>query len=399
MIINFMYKNIRKIIIQIIIIIFIKLRLKNTIKYNIEYNEEIINKLINKFKPKEIIENKLNIKKEELIMKNKIDFCTFDYFNLLNKNKNKLKEIIKLYGVGTCGPPSFYGTLDLHIKLENIICLLLNKPICVLYSNHFTSINSLISCFINKLDIIFFHSEASISLLRGIYLTKAKSIKYCNLRDLEKLLKIYSIRRYYVYITDEILGRYINLNYLKKLKLKYNFHLFIDLSETFPMNLNEFRNYDIGDFLIGNFKILSSIGSFICGPSFQRLMSPSLCFSASIPAYLISNIIINLQRFLIFPICKQKYFINYFNLLIKEKNINYFIFKSDLPFFFIQRKDLRDYKKEYNKLLIIKDILKNKGFLIQVINNPIPRILICLKIHLTENEVKSFLLHLSICLL
>ncbi|KAF7703929.1 Long chain base biosynthesis protein 1a [Cucumispora dikerogammari] len=393
MIARFLYSNITKLAIQAIIILcFMKFRFKQNITTDIPYSEDIIENLLNKFQPEELSPSSTIPApiKQQIKYKKSIDFCTTDYFNLANENKMKLEQIIKIYGIGTCGPPGFYGTLDLHVKLENMISFLFNKPLCVLYSNQFTCINSTITCFVSKADTIFFHSEANEEVLRGIYASKAQSIKFTNLKNLEKLLKKYAAGRYYVYVSDSILGKYINLKKLKKLKEVYKFHLFIDVCQTFPMNLYEFRNYEIGDFIIGGFSVLSSCGAFVCGPSFQRLMSPSLCFSASLPAFLAANAIINLQRFLLFSSSKLKYFQHSLQTLFKEKNVNYLIFSSDLPFFFIQKRNLREYKTEYYKLLKLKEELLSFNFLVQIRRNPIPRILVCLKEHIEKKVVVEF---------
>lgn len=38
-------------------------------------------------------------------------------------------------GVGTCGPRGFYGTLDVHLELEQKLADLYDAEACLLYAN------------------------------------------------------------------------------------------------------------------------------------------------------------------------------------------------------------------------------------------------------------------------
>lgn len=49
-----------------------------------------------------------------------LECADYDFYSVQNDNKAELKHCLKQYGVGTCGPPGFYGTLDMHLMLERM---------------------------------------------------------------------------------------------------------------------------------------------------------------------------------------------------------------------------------------------------------------------------------------
>lgn len=49
-----------------------------------------------------------------------LECADYDFYSIRNENKAVLKKCLKQYGVGTCGPPGFYGTLDVHLMLERM---------------------------------------------------------------------------------------------------------------------------------------------------------------------------------------------------------------------------------------------------------------------------------------
>ncbi|KCZ74452.1 hypothetical protein H311_04583, partial [Anncaliia algerae PRA109] len=135
--------DILKIVIELLIIYLI-------LKYGLTKNKEFklteyeVNKIIDDFEPEEIIE--LNFKEILTYEEKKYELADYDVFNLKNKHRNEIKEIIKEYGIGTCGPRGFYGTLDLHLEIENKISSHYKRESAVLYPNAMTCISSVIGC-------------------------------------------------------------------------------------------------------------------------------------------------------------------------------------------------------------------------------------------------------------
>ena len=51
-----------------------------------------------------------------------IDMASFDFLAPTDETiKNECINVLKTYGCGSCGPRGFYGTVDLHLELENTI--------------------------------------------------------------------------------------------------------------------------------------------------------------------------------------------------------------------------------------------------------------------------------------
>ncbi|OAY85981.1 Long chain base biosynthesis protein 1a [Ananas comosus] len=61
---------------------------------------------------------------------------------------------LEKYGVGSCGPRGFYGTIDVHLDCETKIAKFLGTPDSILYSYGISAIFSVIPAFCKKGDII-----------------------------------------------------------------------------------------------------------------------------------------------------------------------------------------------------------------------------------------------------
>ncbi|KAG0416669.1 Serine palmitoyltransferase 1, partial [Dictyocoela roeselum] len=179
------------------------------------------------------------------VNKESLNLSDLDFFNFGNENKPALDKVLSTYGVGTCGPPGFYGNLDIHLELENQISLLTKKE-SILYSNLFTCINSVIYCFCRRYDQLFFHSDCNEAILRGIISTKCQTYDFKNLLELEdKLNKNYNPKKRNFLILEGIFkntGKVLNLPSYLKIKQEYELFLIIDESLSIPL-LNGISNY------------------------------------------------------------------------------------------------------------------------------------------------------------
>lgn len=63
-------------------------------------------------------------------------------------------DTVKKYGVGTCGPAGFYGTLDVHLKLEKELARILGTESAIIYAQGFAALGSVIPAFSKRGDII-----------------------------------------------------------------------------------------------------------------------------------------------------------------------------------------------------------------------------------------------------
>lgn len=62
---------------------------------------------------------------------------------------------LRKYGVGSCGPRGFYGTIDVHLELEERLANFMGVEEAVVYSYGFTTIASAIPAYARKGDILF----------------------------------------------------------------------------------------------------------------------------------------------------------------------------------------------------------------------------------------------------
>ncbi|KCZ74788.1 hypothetical protein H311_04244, partial [Anncaliia algerae PRA109] len=284
------------------------------LKYGLTKNKEFklteyeVNKIIDDFEPEEIIE--LNFKEILTYEEKKYELADYDVFNLKNKHRNEIKEIIKKYGIGTCGPRGFYGTLDLHLEIENKISSHYKRESAVLYPNAMTCISSVIGCFCKSSDVIFYHKDSNPSILRGIEITKSKSIEFNNLIDLQDKIKLHLSKNSNNFIIlegiYEMTGDILQLNEFIKIREQFKIRIILDESLSFPFlgenGIFSYYNADVNDvdIIIGSFAhYLCSNGGFVISDrtlaEYQRLASSSYCFSASLPAVLTKFNYLNLE--------------------------------------------------------------------------------------------------------
>lgn len=111
-----------------------------------------------------------------------INFATHNYLNLIEDDyvSERAKKAIFKYGVGSCGPRGFYGTVgknehwfcsnqffpfgfcyisilfaDVHLELESRLAKFMKAESAIVYSYGFTTIASAIAAYAKKNDVIF----------------------------------------------------------------------------------------------------------------------------------------------------------------------------------------------------------------------------------------------------
>ncbi|KRY48898.1 Serine palmitoyltransferase 1 [Trichinella britovi] len=281
-----------------------------------------------------------------------LNFATQNFLGLATDFKIQDSAIAALhkYGVGACGPRGFYGTIDIHLDLEERLAEFMRCEEAVLYSYGFATISSAIPAYCKRGDVIFCDAGVNFAIQKGLQASRSRVefFEHNNTRDLERLLKIqrrkdilacavHSLcdwnpkkarvtRRFivvegiYLYYGDicplvdlvstmqqrvEHLHPVIWLVFVTyscfqlKLKWKYKVRLFIDESISFGVlgaggrGVTEHFGVDLDDVDMISSTLenaVSSIGGFTCGRSFvvdhQRLSGAGYCFSASMPPLL-----------------------------------------------------------------------------------------------------------------
>ncbi|KAK6090436.1 hypothetical protein P3W45_000533 [Vairimorpha bombi] len=385
-----------------VIIIYAIIRFRHQARNSIiDIPQTVVKKLILDYEPDDLIESKAPLCiLERLYEKTNIDLASYDVFQIQNKFKKETKEIIKKYGIGTCGPTTFFGTLDLHIKLQDKISMLLGTEDSLLYSNSFTCIHSIISCFATNSDIIFYNKFSSEGIIRGIALSKATCYEYEDINNLDRAIKMYSNPKKRNFIVVEglskNLGTVLDLKKIIKLKEDLNFRIILDESLSIPL-LNKkgvcgYFNIEprLIDIRIGSFSYgYACSGGFFTGDknlaNYQRLSSSSYVFSASLPGFLANFNILALDLDLNY--CKIRRKIAKFHKYFDSKVFNIISDKVS-PIIIIRSKDIdQDKASILTGLYKIVHELRNKRINVGINSNPVPSIRLVMKIR--QKEVKK----------
>lgn len=233
----------------------------------------------------------------------------FYNFNANETIKEKAIQTLRTYGVGPCGPPQFYGTQDVHMKIESDIATYLGTEACILYAQGFSVISSVIPAFCKRGDVIVAARTANYSIRKGIELSRCTIKWYTpgDVDDLEQVMRQVAqeqakqkklTRRFLVAEgLSETTGASIDLPRMIELKEKYKFRMILDETWSFGVlgrtgrGVTEAQNVDPlqVDMIIGSLAgPLCAGGGFCAGDkdvvAHQRIASSAYTFSAALPA-------------------------------------------------------------------------------------------------------------------
>ena len=80
-----------------------------------------------------------------------------EFFILAVGRQDACKKTIDKYGVGSCGPRGFYGSIDVHEQLEHKVAEFYKMEEAILYSDAIANLASVIPCFSKAGDIIIWY--------------------------------------------------------------------------------------------------------------------------------------------------------------------------------------------------------------------------------------------------
>ncbi|KAI1321806.1 serine palmitoyltransferase component [Mortierella claussenii] len=245
-----------------------------------------------------------------------LNLASANFMDFISSESIKAKAIETLhnYGVGSCGPPGFYGTLDVHINLEKDIARFLGTESAIIYAQGFSTISSVIAAFSKRGDIIVADEGCNFAIQKGTQISRSniKWFKHNDMADLERVLqsiqkdhkpsKKRPLTRRFI-VTEGLFQNYGDIAPLDKimaLKHKYKYRVILDESNSFGLlgktgrGLTEVFNIPAKDLdmIVGSMaNTLASSGGFCAGPKevvdHQRLSGQAFVFSASIPAMLV----------------------------------------------------------------------------------------------------------------
>ncbi|GLV37715.1 Serine palmitoyltransferase subunit I [Carabus blaptoides fortunei] len=269
------------------------------------YNEEVLVENENV----QVITDKVGTK-IHILGREFINLGCNNIFNIMGHadTENLAVETIRKYGVGSCGPRGFYGTVDVHLELEQRIADFMKMEEAVVYSYGFSTISSAIPAYCKKNDVVFCDEMISFPAKQGFAASKCKVVyfKHNDPEDLEARIQEFNeehrqnVHKLKKFLILEgiygLTGTICNLPPLIKLRSKYKMRLFIDetmslgalgktgrgVTEHFAVDPNEV------DMIMASLEgFVGSVGGFCVGSHFiiehQRLSGLGYCFSASQP--------------------------------------------------------------------------------------------------------------------
>ncbi|PLW17258.1 hypothetical protein PCANC_02220 [Puccinia coronata f. sp. avenae] len=249
-------------------------------------------------------------------LKQVTNLASINFAGLIGNEEVKRRAIEQLRrsGVGSCGPPGFYGTFDVHMELERDIADFIGLQNSIIYAQGFSTTSSVIPSFSKRGDIIVVDRGVNFSIQKGIQISRS-TIRWFDHNDMGSLEKVleqlrieeikYRRKLTRKFIITEALfeadGQICDLPTIIKLKEKFKFRLILD--ETWSIGslgktgrgLTEYfgvppKSVDI---LVGSLATsFNSGGGFCAGSnevvSHQRINSAALVFSAALPPLLAS---------------------------------------------------------------------------------------------------------------
>jgi len=245
-----------------------------------------------------------------------MNFCNFDFLGFQTSSllKDASKEALVKYGCGSCGPRGFYGTMDIHLELEDLISKFLEADGAIMYSDGASTCSSTVAAFAKRGDVLVVDEGVYEPLMSGVYLSRANVhwFKHNDMEDLERVLdglhktdlklrrKPNALRRFIVVEgLYKNLGTIAPLDKIVDLKNKFNYRLILDESFSFGTlgktgrgaleHFNKRYMYDAEIVTLALENSIGSIGGVTLGNEevvdHQRLSGAGYCFSASAPPF------------------------------------------------------------------------------------------------------------------
>lgn len=240
------------------------------------------------------------------------NLATYDFLNLneLDEIKKAASECISHVGVGACGPPNFYGTQDVHVRLEEDLARFLGTDAAILYGQDFVTASSVIPSFLKRGDLCVVDQGVNLAIQKALIVLRA-DIEWYDHNDMDHLRQILTeikpvldkqkpIKRRFI-ITEGMFansGAIADLPKLVELKNEFKYRLFVD--ETLSIGVlgdtgrGLTEHYGIPrtlvDITIGSLAYsLALSGGFCVGEAVmvhhQRILSNAYVFLASLPPY------------------------------------------------------------------------------------------------------------------
>ena len=121
-----------------------------------------------------------------------LNMATFDFLGMGSSLhvKDAAQAALDRYGCGSCGPRGFYGTVDVHLQLEEQMAQFWGTERAILYSDGASTCSSTIAAFCKRGDLLVVDDGVSEPLVTGVTLSRAhvKWFKHNDVNDLRRVL-------------------------------------------------------------------------------------------------------------------------------------------------------------------------------------------------------------------
>ncbi len=262
-------------------------------------------------------DGRLDVRAGDGVVRGVLDLVTTDWFEVSSSEQARSagQKTLDVIGVGSCGPRGFYGTVDVHLELEDILAKFLRTEEAILYSYDSATVPSIIPAFANAKDTLVIDDGCAYAVRLGCQLSRATvfTFRHNNMEDLERVLKKVveddrrkrkPLNRRFVIVEGlyHHTGDIADLKSIVEIKNRYKFRLLVDESLSIGTLGATGRGAcehcgvapeDV-EILAGSLGHgVGSIGGFCAGAremvDHQRLSGLGYCFSASLPPYLAST--------------------------------------------------------------------------------------------------------------
>ncbi|EPY23179.1 serine palmitoyltransferase-like protein [Strigomonas culicis] len=245
-----------------------------------------------------------------------LDLGTFDYhsFSTHPAITEVARQTVLAYGVGSCGPRGFYGTVKPHLDAEKDLTEFLGTEATVIYSFSYATVATLVSCFASRGDYLVADAYSCSPVVEGCLLSRAhySTYKHNDMADLERQLKAIAAKDNALkpkrrFVVAEGLfknfGDFADLKSIIPLCRKYKFRLILEDSYGFGAvgktgrgtpELFGFPTSEVDVYIGSMSAALGAVGGFCSGAlnmvDFQRMGSTAYVFSASLPPYVTASV-------------------------------------------------------------------------------------------------------------
>lgn len=243
-----------------------------------------------------------------------LNAASFNFLGLAGCDaaKEAAREAIEKYGVGSCGPRGFYGSIDVHIKFEQAMTKFSGVTDSILYSDGLACVSSIIPAFAKRGDLIICDDSVHYGIQQGIALSRSSVLyfRHNDLDDLELTLQNVAekdarmpqkkLNRRFIIVEgiSQYHGDICPLNAVIQLKRKYKYRVVLDDSLAFGVLGDTGRGTpehtgvsitDVDFYCVTADCALATTGGFCMGSEVvtdhQRLSGSGYCFSASSPPF------------------------------------------------------------------------------------------------------------------